>query len=553
VTHDRPTENRRWLSRRKLLTLAGFAGAGGVIGGAYSSTSVDGEVVRDFPLERVLPSTYREGRADVAPYVQEAMARLEPTGRASLLIPPGRHLWNSPCYFDAGTRDLTYELHGYGRGTILELGEGLRREFGIHLNENKNGVRAVTFPRHPRLRITDMFITASDRAVEASLCHYSEASVDLQRLRLSYLKYGLTGTGYTDLMSLRQLGWEQPAEEGRLYLQNGTGGDGLLIEQVTASMDAVIAELIGCNGAQISSCIGGRLIFEDCDAIEVVAPHYDSHGGTRPMAHEPFMLARSSRVTIRGGWNHVGSLAAAFEIDDSVRDHYSEVTWDGYSFAFRADVPDKERAPDIRVVSVQNGTRLRFRGCSSRLLPRGDRRRWAAGPRLVSDDIEVQAAFDASPTAPLEDAELVRDESGWAFRWSGTVSDSRARAVADPTIEDCSATDLFPGNHPVGVAYHYTLASYSSFAGSGIHSRRSAEASITITEAGKAVALRVALGAPRVAVRVWRGSSPGAYDSFADLTVGASSTLLVDTGPYLCGSVWTALDVPSPPSDNNSR
>jgi hypothetical protein len=39
--------------------------------------------------------------------------------------------------------------------------------------------------------------------------------------------------------------------------------------------------------------------------------------------------------------------------------------------------------------------------------------------------------------------------------------------------------------------------------------------------------------------------------SFADLTVGAYSTLLVDTGPFLCGTGWTVTDTPPPPASTN--
>jgi hypothetical protein len=529
-----------------LLSVAGLAGAGGVVAGAYGSRGTDdADAQRDFPLERVLPATYRAGRDDVGPHIQSAMARLESSGRGSVLLPPGRHLWNSPCYFGADTIDLTYELHGHGRGTILELGPGLRRGFAIHLNQTRDVDRVVAFPRHPRLRVVDLYVTASDPSLEASLCTYSQASVDVQRVRFRSLKYGLTGSGYTDLMSLRQISWEQPAEGGRLYLQNGTGGDGLVIEQVTASLDAVIAELIGCNGAQIAACIGGRLLVTDSDAIEVVAHHYDSHGGDKPMATEPFVVVRNSRVNFRGGWDHVGSNCAAFEIDDAEPDRYSEVTWDGYSFAFRVDAPDKERAPDIRVVSAQNATTLRFRGCSSRLLPGGDRRRWAVGPRLASDDRAVQAAMDARPTGPLEDAELVRNDGGWVFRTTAPDGSQSARP-ADPRIEDCSATDLFPGSLSAGTTYYYTLATYSSFVGDAVHSGRAAEASATPTTADRAIALRVALDRSRGAIRVWRGRSPGGYDSYAELTVGASSTMLVDTGDFVCGFAWRAVDVPPP-------
>ncbi len=551
MSAGRTEDDYHWLSRRRLLTLAGVAGAGGVLASTYGGGRLDTGMGRDFPLQTMLPSAYRPGRDDIGPYIQDAMALLEPSGTASLLLPPGRHRWDSPCYFAADTADLTYELRGYGRGTIVELGPGLRGQFAVHLNETENGDRVVAFPRHPRLRVLDMHVTASDSSIEASLCYFSQASVDVQRVRFTYLKYGVTGSGYTDLMSLRHISWEQPADDGRLYLQQGTGGDGLVIEQVTASLDAVVAELIGCVGATISSCIGGRFIFTDCDGIEVVAPHCDTHGGDRT-ATEPFVIAQNSRVAFRGGWNHVGSQSAAFVIDDSVRNRYSEVTWDGYSFAFRADEPDKERAPDIRIVAAQDATKVRFRGCSSRLQPRGDRNRWAVGPKLASDDSGVQAAIDADPTAPLEDTELVRDESGWAFRPSGRLRGSVQEPLANPMIESASSTDLFPGDHSPGVTYHYTLAAFGSFARGAAHSRQAAEASTTVTEGGNAIALRVTLGGPRAAIRVWRGRSSGAYDSYADLAVGAYSTMLVDTGPFLCGSAWIAADVPDPPAENNS-
>src|SRR4051794_13911176 len=99
-------DDRHALSRRRLLALAGVTGAGGVLVGSYVSGDrpLDGE--RDLALQTILPRSYRAGRDDVGPYVQEAMANLEPSGRASLLLPPGRHRWDSPCYFAADTQDL---------------------------------------------------------------------------------------------------------------------------------------------------------------------------------------------------------------------------------------------------------------------------------------------------------------------------------------------------------------------------------------------------------------------------------------------------------------
>jgi hypothetical protein len=254
-------------------------------------------------------------------------------------------------------------------------------------------------------------------------------------------------------------------------------------------------------------------------------------------------------VAFRGGWDHVGSIAAAFEIDDSRPDRYSEVTWDNYSFGFRLDAPDKERAPDVRVVSVQDGTKLRFRGCSSRLLPTGTRDRWAVGPRLYSDDALVQPAMDAAPTAPLEDAELVRDSSGWAFRSSGSSVGAQQSPLDDPRIASCSETDAFPGDFPPGAPLYYVFAENPAAIERGRpNGGTSAEATTTVTTIGAAVALTVVLGRARAAIRVWRGSSSGTYDAYADLPVGAYSTRLIDTGPVVCGYRWIRRNVPPPPA-----
>lgn len=549
------TDAHRGVSRRGALAAAGSAGVTGALAfwvgsehgeaRAFPTGAGDGDDAgRDFPISALLPPSYRAGRDDIAPYVREALEHLEPLGRASVLLPPGRHRWNSPCRLAADTAELTYEVRGHGRGTVVELGPGLRDGFAIHLNENDAGEQVVRYPRHPRLRLTDLFVTATSREIGASLCRFSQASVDIQRVRFLHVKYGIAGTGYTDLIGLRHISWEQPAANGRLYLMQGVGGDGLVLDQVTATADAVVADLTGCNGATISSCIGGRYVFTDCDAIEFVAPHFDSKDLDAAMTNEPFVVIRSSRVTIRGGWDHVGPGAAAFEVDDSEPNRYSEVTWDGYSFCFRVTEANKDRAPDVLIRAVQPATELRFRGCSGRLLASEKRERWAVGPVVTSDDPEVQAAVDAAPTAVLEDARLLRTGRGWAFE---TPRPGDA-PYSSPTIDRCRQTEVFPGDFASGAMFSYTIAvSSSSGAGGAVDTQRSPDATATVTDGRQAIALDVTVGRPRALLRVWRGSRGGEWTEYAEVPVGAYATRVVDTGQFLCGRRWTRQSIPRPP------
>ena len=540
-----PEGRRPGLSRRGAIAAAGSAGVAGAVafwlgseqgaeGAVAHRVGEAGDEGRDFPISAVLPSSYRAGRDDIAPFIRAALDRLVPLGRASVLLPPGRHLWDSPCHFAADTTELTYEVRGHGRGTTVELGPGLRDGFAIELNADESGDQVVRFPRHPRLRVTDLYVTAASRGLGASLCRFRQASVDVQRVRFRHVKYGITGDGYTDLIALRHISWELPADGGSLYRMDGVGGDGLVLEQVTATADAVVADLTGCNGATISSCIGGRYVLTDCDAIEFLAPHFDSKGLDETTAAEPFVLIRSSRVAFRGGWDHVGPDAAAFEIDDSTPDRYSEVTWDGYSFCFRASEADKERAPDVHVRAVQPATRLRFGGCSGRLLPTGQRERWPVGPILVSDDADVQAAIDSAPTAAVQDAVLVRTAGGWAFE-TATASEG---PVAPPSIDRCRQIGTFPGDFGSRKRFAYTVAVGSS--GSGT-------ATATVEDPARAISVDVTVGRPRAGLRIWRGPRPGEWNAYVELPVGAYATRLVDTGDLLCGKRWTRGSIPAPP------
>jgi hypothetical protein len=258
------------------------------------------------------------------------------------------------------------------------------------------------------------------------------------------------------------------------------------------------------------------------------------------MTSEPFVVIRSSRVTIRGGWDHVGPGAAAFVVDDAEPDRYSEVTWDGYSFCFRVTEADKERAPDVLIRAVQPATELRFRGCSGRLLAGGQRERWAVGPLLASDDDAVQAALDAAPTAALDDGLLLLGANGWVFETTA----AREEPVSPPTIERCQQTKSFPGDFPPGASFAYTVA-VSAPGGGAVGS--SASSGATATDPTQAIALDVTTGRRRASLRVWRGPRPGDWDSYAEVPVGAYTTRVVDTGDLLCGRPWLRGDIPIPP------
>jgi uncharacterized protein (DUF2062 family) len=500
------------------------------------------------PVARYLPGTYVAGTTDIGQYVQAAANAIDAERRGTLLLPPGTHLWNSPVYLNDATHEMTYTIRGHGRGTLINLGAGLNNEFAIHLNENAAGTQGIAFPGNPYLVFGDLELQG--QSATRSMIFTNQGNVTCQNIRADNIYRLVQTAGYCDMMTFRKIQMLQSNITGSIMYYNHGNGDGLVIEQCNGPNTNVwIADVANGNGITVTGAIVGSYIFSGCDGVEIISPHLDGGFAGAGMGQAWFLL-QSSRVSFRNGWDHVSDVNPAVEISDTDVSRYSELLFDGYSFMFRPDAANKARAPHVEVTAAQDMTRIRFRRCSGRLMSQTGVDRPSIGPYMTATDPAIQAAFDAYPTAMLEDSDLVKTDMGWQFLAAPPMQGrSFSRIATTPAITGTTGTTSWPGNQAAGT-YYYRIAVYTDKA-RGLHTAASAQASVVIT-AGQSARLASTIGVVPALVRVWRGTVSGTYDRYVDVTTSAQTTRLIDTGYGVGGYQWVTTAVPAIPTVNTT-
>lgn len=492
-----------------------------------------------------LPSDYTPGTDDIAPYVAAAVTKSEETGRGRMVFPPGTHLWNSPIYLNLASRNHVYSFEGHGRGTILRLGPSLDGDFAIYLNHTPGGAAVTTLPTPPRLVVTDCLIESAASATNPSFVYYNQAGSMFERVRFRGLLYAATGEGYTDMMTFRACQWRLPAPGGAMYKQGVDNGDGLVVEQISATIDAVVVDLRNCNGATIDSCIGGVYKFTQCSAVVVTGVHIDTYAATVPAFY-----IDSSQVVFDGCWNHVAPDAPTWEINDAKQNNFSDVTWRSCYMGFRADDATRERSAHIHIAAVQDDTVLRFENNIGVVWAPNQTTRYKAGFLVTSDVPTVQAAIDDNPAAVLGTSELRFIDTAWTLMAPFPNQARTFRTVTAPIINVAESTN-FPSNIPSGTTYYYTVAVIVS-GRLGLHTQAAGEASVTTTGADRAVSVGITAKANPALVRIWRGTSTGVYDRYVDVPVSSRQVNLFDTGATLAGYPWITVSVPVVPTTNTT-
>lgn len=499
------------------------------------------------PIARYLPANYVSGTTDIAPYVQAAADAIAAEARGYLQMPPGTHYWNSPVYLTSPSQDLSYGLFGHGKGTYVNFGTGLEGKFALYVNQDSAGNLVVASPGFPRIHFADMTLDGPSSTTTMGVICSNMANVKVERLKCMDLYRLVQASDYCDLMEFRKIRWQVSVPGSAMYY-NHNNGDGLIIEQITSNVDAVVADLDGCNGATISSIIGGRFIFSNCDAITIISPHLDMKS-PGSYATQPFILMNDSRVQVRGGWDHISPSAAMFEVNDTTLARGSELLLDGYTFGFRQHDAAKIRSPHLKVTAAVDSTRVKFRNCQGRILPTGSTNRYCVGPSMASNVTAIQTAMNAYPTAPLENVDLVKTDVGWEFIAPPPVFGRRVvRINTTPTLAAASTT-IDPGSFTAGT-YFYKVATYTD-KGRDFHTVSSTESSVAVTGT-QAVRLQITAGVTPALVRVWRGTAASTYDRYVDVPLDAYTTYINDSGPSISGFAWITTVVPTPPTTNTT-
>lgn len=500
------------------------------------------------PVQRYLPVGYVAGTTDIAPYVQAAINAIDGEGRGFIRLPPGTHFWNSPVYCINASQDMSYAVHGHGKGTTINLGAGLNGDFALYVNRNSSGAQVVASPGFPRMWLADLTIAGPSSTTTASMIFTDMGSCKVERIKCTLLYRLVQVANYTDLMEFRKIRWQVNVTGSAMYY-NHANGDGLTIEDISSNPDALVCDLDGCNGGTLKGLVGGRVVFNNCDAITIVSTHIDTKDpGNYTLLN--VCQVTDSRVRVIGGWDHVSPNAPTFEINDSDPAKGSELTIDGWTFGFRSNVSTKLRAPSVKVTAAVDQTRLRLRNCSGRVTPVGSPTRYSVGPLFNSPVAAIQAAWDAYPTALLEDVDLVKLGGTWKFVAPPPDSGRNFLRIATAPVLAAASTTIDPGDAGAGT-YFYKVATYTDKA-RGLHTAVSTEASVTLTTGTQAVQLQITPGVTPALVRIWRGTTTGTYTRYVDVPLAGATTYINDTGTTMQGYAWITTAVPTPPTTNTT-
>lgn len=501
--------------------------------------------IRQVPVSEFLPGGYVAGTTDIGPAVQAAADAIETDLRGELLLPPGTHLWNSPVYLDVAVREFSYRITGNGKGTTIKLGSGLDGEYAIHNNENAAGTIGISSTGFPRLTLE--YLTVDGQSGTRGMVFSNASSVACRHMKVLSTYRLVQTTGYCDQMEFRHLRIQPGSISGAVMYYNHGNGDGLVMEQIGAGDDVVVADVQNCNGGTITGGIVGVYKFTSCQAISVIGYHNDGGDDVTGYQVSPSFVLSSSKVSFYGGWDQIGTLSPVIQVNDTSSVGYSEVRIYGWNFGFRPHTANKVRFAHVQVLAAQPATKVSFRGCGSDFEPESTTNRYPAGPTFAATDSGIQAAFDAWPTAMLEDADLAQTDLGWQFLSPGGGRIFRRIGTA-PSLT-ASAVSNVPGSFSAGTKF-YKVAVYTDKT-RALATTASTEASVAISGTQSAQ-LAVTTRATPALVRIWRGTAAGTYTAYADLAISGYAAAVIDTGLAVNGIAWTSTGIPTPPAANTT-
>lgn len=446
-------------------------------------------------------------------------------------LPEGVFILSSSIYLIADTINLTYHLKGSGKQTILKP-YGLVDEYMFKLNEDSNGNKVLSFPRHPRLILENLTVDGS-LSTSANLLWFNEASFQLKNLILSNLKYGAQGTGYTDLIVLDYIYWVNPVSGGWLYNQSDDG-DGLFAKQLFA-LDVDMISLKYARGAQFCNCIGGHYVFDQCSSIIFNSAHCE-------YANNGYVLyIKNSDITIDRCWlrNDSASYSPIYINDNNAISQNSNIVVSNNSFN-RNFLTTTGRPADIyinnlktsSVISLNNNTSQSFEalGGESTLFATFGIKISSAISALNNELLAKQSRFS-------ELLLIFYRESSWRVCPIGK-NGFDLFFITDPTISAISEDINTIGSLP-STTYYYKAVLYDI---NYSHSNASAENSIAKTSPTSTIKLTID-AQPYTYLRLYRGTASGNYDKYVQIPITNSSFVIYDTG-LASGYSWLS----SPPS-----
>jgi len=352
----------------------------------------------------------------------------------------------------------------------------------------------IDWPHNPRLYLADLRVVGTN-STAADFLYWRQTGIIVQRVFLDYIRYGFYADDYCDRVALRDIDWRNPRSGGQLlYLRQG---DAFLLDGANIYPHNSPGLLLTFSGGfKVSRVIGGIHTIRDCQ------------GGVFENCHLE-----------TGGELKIGNCTI------TVRDNYFSNV-------------DK---PNGYVILVDNGISSVWHSKNQVLLEHNIFSSYISSAGQSRDE-------DVRLVLGNRDVIVFRDNCGNI----SLTNEFRTENVGIYVVKQCSAPSMYwagesskPSNLPQGT-YYYRAAYYNEVG----HTNGSAEWNVTTSVDNKAVAFDISVGSAYGILRIWRGTSSGTYDRYADVPVCGCQVELFDLGDTLSGYSWITTDVPSVPSDN---
>lgn len=473
------------------------------------------------------------GTEDLGAVLQAAFTA-NPDGGV-FILPKGTLVPTTRAYIDSTSHLATFIIRGQGKGTVIRP-SGFTSGYIIYVNETSGGAMALSWPRHPRCIVEDLWVNGTD-STSVSFVWFNTTSVQFKNLTFDYLLYGIKGTGYTDNITLENITWANPRTGGWLY-DGSYHGDGFVGKQLFSSgstPDIDMVSLYKCCGGLFSSCIGGHYKIKECDAIKIETAHLEFKDNNHAIE------IINSHVTIEN--SQLRNDGATYECihvnDDAAIEHDTVLTVRNNTFM--KNLSDSSTGyREIYITNLKTTSKIYLEDNELLLGDWNSTSDPKAWDDITSMGIRLRSAIGALDTVltntwPIHSQNVVIYSN--AGTWKCHPKDTAlitTRAFSTPVIS-AAVTVTRPTSDLSTTTYYYRVGIANPFYS---HSVASAETSIAVTNPDS-VRLTVTGVSPGTMVRVLRGTSADTYIREAYIPVTGDTLVLWDTGTHVNRYVWS--------------
>lgn len=496
------------------------------------------------------------------------VAAAEAAGGAPIIIPPDGMVYTPSSFpillnkVSAITADSGFRYRIGGGGT-LQLPAGMSSGDALFLrNRQANGTGiANAYGEHPRVVIDDLRVIGAFTSPNGTFLNSYRSSVHLRRVSFSGIKWGVIVDGYCDQNRIEGVYAEQMTPGGWVF-QQVYPGDGLVVDNFEPYGCAGLS-LNKMNGGRISGLIGGWHEFIESD-VALLGIHIE-----RDLDHtNPLLTSKGSRISLQSGELYTSTLAPAILIDDNngASRRHSSITIDGEMyFQQRLDDPGSTRGDRLGVaVQLTNFGKdvdLKLRGVRQRIFKQNATTSDVGFDLLVprittggvtADEIALAAAMDARKSRLGGNVELRYRNATWEVDAPDPFGAMRTtrRSTSPISVTPFASNPMTAGwtNLAAGTYYYKAYSTDNE----GRSTALTSEISVTIDGTNPVPKLSFnAYQAPCV-IRLYRGTSTGVYDRWAELVVAKEVFELYDQGDAIGGSAWSTSGIPIAPTVNTT-